>query len=130
MPPEVPVNIHERRKYLPKMRPLYGRARRRQKSAPLTEMETVTGLRRKSLLRLLHGDLRRKPRQRQGGPAYTAATAPGARHALEQAPGAPPGHAEDVRQTLGLWQTEPWGGMPFPPSPTPGKALHATAKPS
>ncbi len=74
MPPEVPVNIHERRKYLPKMRPLYGRARRRQKSAPLTEMETVTGLHRKSLLRLLHGDLRRKPRQRQGGPAYTAAT--------------------------------------------------------
>ena len=74
MTPEEPMNVHERRKYLHKMRPLYQRASRRQKSALLTEMEAVTGLHRKSLLRLLHGDLRRKPRRRQRGPTYTAAT--------------------------------------------------------
>ncbi len=46
-----------------------------------------------------------------------------ARKALERGPGAPPGQAEDVRQTLGLWQAEPWGGTPFPPPLTPGLGL-------
>ena len=68
------MNINERRKYLHKMRSLYGRASRRQKSALLTEIEPVTGLHRNSLLRLLHGDLRRKPLRRQRGPIYTAVT--------------------------------------------------------
>lgn len=74
MSPEEPMNVDERRKYLHKMRPLYCKAPRGQRSALLDEMEAVTGLHRKSLLRLLHGDLRRKPRRRQRGPTYTLAT--------------------------------------------------------
>ncbi len=74
MSPEEPMNINERRKYLHKMQPLYQKASRSQRTALLTEMEAVTGLHRKSLLRLLHGDLHRKPRRRQRGPTYTQAT--------------------------------------------------------
>lgn len=74
MTPEEPMDINERRKYLHKMKPLYQKASRSQKSILLTEMEAVTGLHRKSLLRLLRSDLRRKPRQRQRGPTYTPAT--------------------------------------------------------
>lgn len=74
MTPEEPMDINERRKYLHKMRVLYRKASRRERTALLNEMETVTGLHRKSLLRLLHGDLHRKPRRRQRGPTYTQAT--------------------------------------------------------
>ena len=74
MSPEEPMDVNERRKYLHKMKPLYQHATRSQKSALLTEMEAVTGLHRKSLIRLLHGNLRRKPRRRQRGPTYTETT--------------------------------------------------------
>jgi len=74
MSPEEPMTIDERRKYLHKMKPLYHQATRSQRSALLTEMQAVTGLHRKSLIRLLHSDLRRKPRHRQRGPTYTQAT--------------------------------------------------------
>ena len=53
-----------------------------------------------------------------------------ARNALEQAPGAPPGQAEDVRQTLGLRQDEPILGMPLPSPPTMSQARHAAVAPS
>jgi len=74
MSPEEPMTIDERRKYLHKMQSLYRRATRAQRTALLTEMEHVTGLHRKSLIRLLRGDLRRKRRTRQRGPTYTHAT--------------------------------------------------------
>ena len=74
MSPEEPMTIDERRKYLHKMQPYYRRASRAERSRLLTEMEQVTGLHRKSLIRLLGGDLRRKKRTRQRGPTYTPET--------------------------------------------------------
>ncbi len=74
MCPEEPMTIDERRKYLHKMQSLYRRANRPQRSALLTEMEQVTGLHRKSLIRLLKGDLKRKRRTRQRGPVYATVT--------------------------------------------------------
>ena len=55
------------------MKPLYHQATRSQRSALLTEMQAVTGLHRKSLIRLLHSDLHRNRRRRQRGPTYTQA---------------------------------------------------------
>ncbi len=71
---EEPMTIDERRKYLHKMQPYYRRAGRAERSRLLTEMEQVTGLHRKSLIRLLSGDLRRKRRTHQRGPSYTPET--------------------------------------------------------
>ncbi len=68
-----PMNIDERRKYLHKMRIRYWQATdRKTKSALLDEMGTMTGLHRKSLIRLIKGDLARKPRQNQRGKTYDA----------------------------------------------------------
>ena len=72
MSPEEPMTVDERRKYLHKMQSYYRRASRTARSRLLTEMEQVTGLHRKSLIRLLSGDLRRKKRTRQRGPTYTS----------------------------------------------------------
>ena len=70
------MTIDERRKYLKRMRPRYERAGREGRSALLNEMEAVTGLHRKSLLRLLHApSLERQQRQRQRGRTYGAAVA-------------------------------------------------------
>ena len=56
------MTIDERRKYLRKMLPLYLAADRSRKSALLDEMEHVTGMHRKSLLRLMGSQqLARKP---------------------------------------------------------------------
>ena len=74
MSPEEPMTIDERRKYLHKMQPYYRQASRTERSRLLTEMEQVTGLHRKSLIRLLRGNLRRKRRARQRGPTYTPET--------------------------------------------------------
>ena len=54
MPTEDEMTVTERRKYLKRMKPLYSKAERSEQSRLLTEMEQVTGLHRKSLLRLLH----------------------------------------------------------------------------
>ena len=68
------MTIDERRKYLTRMRPRYQRADRAVRGQLLTEMEAVTGLHRKSLLRLLHAaSLARQPRQCQRGCTYGAA---------------------------------------------------------
>jgi hypothetical protein len=48
------MTIDERRKYLQKQAPRYWAATRTEKGRLLGEMEAVTGLHRKSLLRLLH----------------------------------------------------------------------------
>jgi len=55
MPSDDKMSVDERRKYLKLVMPRYTKARRVERSALLTEMEAVTGLHRKSLLRLLHG---------------------------------------------------------------------------
>src|SRR4030067_757834 len=72
MPTDERMTINERRMYLKVMRPRYQKAGRKEKQHLLTEMEAVTGLHRKSLVRLLrHPDvLERKPRKRQRGRKY------------------------------------------------------------
>src|SRR5579859_2874311 len=67
------MTLDERRKYLKRQRPRYEQADRAGRSALLSEMELVTGLHRKSLLRLLHApSLERQPRARQRGRTYGA----------------------------------------------------------
>ncbi len=71
MPTEDEMTVTERRKSLKKMKPLYSRAERHEQSRLLTEMEQVTGLHRKSLLRLLHAPtLERKKREKGRGCTY------------------------------------------------------------
>src|SRR5262249_48040320 len=66
-----PMNVNERRKYLHKLRVRYWQAKdKRSKSALLDEMAAVTNLHRKSLIRLIKGDLARKPRRKQRGKTY------------------------------------------------------------
>lgn len=67
-----PMNVNERRKYLHKMRIRYWQVKgRREKSRLLEDAVVVTGMHRKSILRLLHGELARKPRHKQRGPTYS-----------------------------------------------------------
>jgi len=74
MPIDNRMTVDERRKYLKLMIPRYAQAARRGRGALLTEMGTVTGLHRKSLVRLLHApSLGRAPkrlrfRRRRYGP--------------------------------------------------------------
>jgi hypothetical protein len=71
MPTEDEMTVSERRKYLKRMKPLYTKAERSEQSRMLTEMEQVTGLHRKSLLRLLHAPtLERKKREKGRGRTY------------------------------------------------------------
>lgn len=66
-----PMSVAERRKYLHKMRGRYWQAKKKkERSRLLDEMQAVTGLHRKSLLRLINGALARKPRRRQRGRTY------------------------------------------------------------
>jgi hypothetical protein len=66
------MTIDERRKYLRKMQKRYREANRQERSQLLDEMQAVTELHRKSLIRLLQSDLAREPRQRQRGRHYGA----------------------------------------------------------
>ena len=70
MPTEVKMTINERRKYLMRMRLRYVRANRKERSRLLDEMQEVTELHRKSLVRLMQADPVRKPRHRQRGRTY------------------------------------------------------------
>ncbi|HLE80082.1 MAG TPA: integrase [Dehalococcoidia bacterium] len=64
MPSDDKMSVDERRKYLKLVAPRYAKASRPNRSALLTEMGAVTGLHRKSLLRLLHGPtLERAPKR-------------------------------------------------------------------
>ena len=65
-----PMTVDERRKYLRQMQERYFKADRQGRSKLLDEMQAVTGLHRKSLVRLIRGKLARKPRRKQRGPAY------------------------------------------------------------
>jgi len=64
------VNIDERWKYLRMMRKRYRGASRKGKGRLLDEMEAVTGLERKTLVRLMNGRLERKRRRRERGATY------------------------------------------------------------
>ena len=64
MPIDDRMTVDARRKYLKLVAPRYAKAGRAPRSALLTEMEAVTELHRKSLIRLLHGPtLERAPRR-------------------------------------------------------------------
>jgi hypothetical protein len=64
------MTIDERYKYLRKMQKRYQKAREKERSKLLDEMQEITGYHRKSLLRLIHGKISREPRQRQRGRSY------------------------------------------------------------
>jgi len=67
------MTIDERRKYLRRLRKRYVEANRKERSKLLDEMEAVTELHRKGLIRLMKGPLVRKPRVKQRGKKYGAA---------------------------------------------------------
>lgn len=71
MPVDDNMSIDERRKYLRKMQQRYEKAERREQSQLLDEMQAVTQMHRKSLIRLMGSDLERQRRERQRGPRYT-----------------------------------------------------------
>ena len=75
MPNEEKMSVDERRKYLKLVAPRYAEAKRTERSQLLTEMKEVTGLHRKSVVRLMSlSSLARAPkrprlRRRRYGPA-------------------------------------------------------------
>jgi hypothetical protein len=66
------MTIDERRKYLRIMQKRYTQASHRNRSLLLDEMEHVTGLDRKTLLRAMRSDLERRPRRKERGRTYGA----------------------------------------------------------
>lgn len=71
MPENPPMRIAERYQYLGRMAPRYQRADRAERSHLLDEMVVMTGLHRKSLVRLLvPGGLTQKRRKRERGCVY------------------------------------------------------------
>ena len=70
MPNEEKMTLSERRKYLRLIRKRYVKASRLERGRLLDEMEAVTRLHRKSLIRLMSGSLERKVRRKQRGRTY------------------------------------------------------------
>lgn len=68
-----PMSVDERRKYIHKMWGRYRKANKREKGKLLDEIETVTGMHRKSIIRIINGKLSRKKRSRERGRTYGAA---------------------------------------------------------
>jgi len=66
------MTINERRKYLRMVKKRYIKADKVVQGLLLDEMEAVTGLHRKSLIRLMASNLKRKPRRRHRGRQYGA----------------------------------------------------------
>ena len=64
------MNVNERRKYIHKMWTRYREADKQEKGRLLDEIESVTGLHRKSITRTINGQLSRKKRLRQRGREY------------------------------------------------------------
>jgi len=64
------MNIDERRKYIHKMWGRYRQAKKKEKGKLLDEVEAVTGMHRKAIIRLLNGRLSRKKRSRERGRVY------------------------------------------------------------
>ena len=67
MPREKKLSIDERRDYLKAVQKRYLGASKLERGRMLDEMEAITCLHRKSLIRLLAGNLERKPRTKQRG---------------------------------------------------------------
>jgi hypothetical protein len=70
MPEEEKMTIDERFKYLRLLKRQYVKASREERGLLLNEMEIMTGLHRKSLIRLMSGSLQRKVRRKQRGRTY------------------------------------------------------------
>ena len=70
MPIEDKMTLDESRKYLRKMQKRYAQANRKERGRLLDEMEAVTEMHRKGLIRLMNGSLERKPRCRERGKTY------------------------------------------------------------
>jgi hypothetical protein len=70
MPPDKLMSINERRTYLGIQVLRYANADKAERAQLLNEMEAVTRMHRKSLIRLLAGDLTRHPRQKQRGSTF------------------------------------------------------------
>jgi len=70
MTAEEKMNKDEQYKYLRMMRRRYRNADRKTKGKLLDEMQSVLGMRRKSLIRLMNGSLIRKKRKRERGRTY------------------------------------------------------------
>jgi hypothetical protein len=70
MPDRDEMTIDERYKYLRIKQRKYGKAQRVERRRMLNEMEQVTGLDRKTLIRQMRGKIERKPRRRQRRKAY------------------------------------------------------------
>ena len=71
MQTEDEMTINERRKYLKRMKLLYVKASKAERGKLLDQMQQITGLHRKSLLRLLYASsFARKPRQKQRASSY------------------------------------------------------------
>ena len=70
MPADDRMTIDERHKYLRQMQKRYRGANRPTREQLLDEMEHVTELHRKSLIRLMGGSLEREPRTQQRGRTY------------------------------------------------------------
>lgn len=70
MSTEDKMTIDERRKYLRRMKKRYVQANRKTRGQLLDEMEAVTELHRKTLIRLMKGSLVRQPRGKQRGRTY------------------------------------------------------------
>ena len=66
------MSIDERRKYFHKMWGKYRKASKKEKGQMLNDMEHVTGLHRKTIIRILNGRLSRKKRARERGQTYGA----------------------------------------------------------
>ncbi len=64
------MSIDERRKYLRRMKERYVQANRKEQGRLLDEMELITELHRKSLIRLINGGLGRQLRRKQRGRTY------------------------------------------------------------
>jgi hypothetical protein len=73
MPADIHMSIDVKRTYLAVMRLRYQPANKQERGHLLDEMETVTALDRKTLIRLMQSDLARHPRQKQRGRTYGAA---------------------------------------------------------
>ena len=70
MPNEERMSLSERRKYLRVIKKRYLKASKFGRGRLLDEMEAITGLHRKSLIRLMSGSLERKPRHKRRGRTY------------------------------------------------------------
>jgi hypothetical protein len=64
------MTIDERRKYLRLVKPRYSQAGRKERGRLLAEMQAVTGLDRKTLIRLMNSRLERQSRRKERGKTY------------------------------------------------------------